>query len=358
MYRFENVRRVHLELTSRCNAACPMCARNIRGGRDNPDMPIVELGLEDVRRIFVPDLLRQIEQVWMCGNYGDPMVSRDLIHVLHYFRNVNPALTLGINTNGGAREADWWAELATILDVCQFGIDGLADTNGLYRRNTSFARIMANAAAYIEAGGTADWEFIVFQHNEHQIDEARELARSMGFRHFRTRRTGRFLFKGELLDKVEVLSRSGEKEYEIRPPTRPDLQNAGVAKIASRNDDGASFMSYLESTHIDCKAAADREIFVTAEGLVFPCCYVGHLYPWHKPYEKGQIWRILEKLGGREIVDAKIHGVRKVVEGPLFQQVIPNSWSKPSIEQGRIGVCAGVCGSCKPVQSQYSESEI
>ena len=33
---------------------------------------------------------------------------------------------------------------------------------------------------YIKAGGVARWEFLVFKHNQHQIEEARQLANELG----------------------------------------------------------------------------------------------------------------------------------------------------------------------------------
>jgi sulfatase maturation enzyme AslB (radical SAM superfamily) len=89
-----------------------------------------------------------------------------------------------MNTNGSARTVDWWRDIAEVLKpngYVIFSIDGLEDTNHLYRRNTNWEKIISNVNAFIEAGGIAHWEYIVFEHNEHQIDIARDLASSLGF---------------------------------------------------------------------------------------------------------------------------------------------------------------------------------
>ena len=39
---FEELKMVHLELTDKCNARCPQCARNDCGGPVNPTLPQVE----------------------------------------------------------------------------------------------------------------------------------------------------------------------------------------------------------------------------------------------------------------------------------------------------------------------------
>ncbi|UCH41516.1 MAG: hypothetical protein JSU67_07590, partial [Gammaproteobacteria bacterium] len=54
LYSYQDLRIIHLELTHRCNAACPMCPRNIHGGALNPDMPLVELSLADIKAILPP----------------------------------------------------------------------------------------------------------------------------------------------------------------------------------------------------------------------------------------------------------------------------------------------------------------
>ena len=38
--------------------------------------------------------------------------------------------------------------------------------------------------AFINAGGRARWDFLIFAHNEHQVDEAEALATKWGFKSF------------------------------------------------------------------------------------------------------------------------------------------------------------------------------
>src|SRR5688572_12111201 len=103
MYPYETIRQVHLELTDKCNAACPQCARSDHGGPVNPQLRLTELTLHDVRRIFSPPFVEQLRSLYACGNYGDPIVARDCLEIFQYFRACNPDIKLGIHTNGGAR---------------------------------------------------------------------------------------------------------------------------------------------------------------------------------------------------------------------------------------------------------------
>ena len=45
---------------------------------------------------------------------------------------------------------------------------------------------MENSKAFIEAGGNAEWQFIIFDYNEHQVEEAKNIAFDMGFKNFFT----------------------------------------------------------------------------------------------------------------------------------------------------------------------------
>ena len=47
MYRYQDIRTVHLEITAKCQAACLQCDRNINGGDINPNINLDELCLED-----------------------------------------------------------------------------------------------------------------------------------------------------------------------------------------------------------------------------------------------------------------------------------------------------------------------
>ena len=52
MYRYEDIKVIHLENTQNCQASCPMCDRNQNGGALNPHIDLSELTLEDCKRIF------------------------------------------------------------------------------------------------------------------------------------------------------------------------------------------------------------------------------------------------------------------------------------------------------------------
>lgn len=361
IYRAEEIRSVHLEVTSRCNAACPMCARNVLGGVDNPHLPLTELALADVQTIMPPDFIRQLDKVFLCGNYGDPVAAKDTPNIMAYLRNENPNIRLGMNSNASARDVHWWNRLGAILikegDYCKFSIDGLEDTNHLYRRGTNWQKIMANVDAFISAGGRAEWDFIVFRHNEHQIEEARALAEQMGFVRFNVKKTGRFFSNTQMKgkDAQEVFNRDGSLSHLLEKPTNPQWQNTALQHEQELVQRYGSMDAYLDQTPIRCKTGAERSIYISAEGLVFPCCWTANqMYVWYLPDRAAPIWTMLDSIGGKDAINGTLRPIRDIIEGPFFQQ-IEDSWGKASCAAGKLKVCAKTCGTeFDPFNAQFN----
>ena len=164
-FSYELIDEYQIEITSYCNAACPQCPRNQSGGAVNPLLPLEHLDLNLLDKSFPTELVSRIRQIFFCGSYGDPIMHPEFLDICEMFRKKNPTVWLYIHTNGSVRTPEWWQKLAMIINgygKIDFGIDGLSDTNHLYRRNTNFDKIIQNATAYINAGGKAQWNFIVF----------------------------------------------------------------------------------------------------------------------------------------------------------------------------------------------------
>ncbi len=351
LYHYDDIRIVHLELTHRCNAACPMCARNIHGGALNPDMPLSEMTLADIKAILLPDFIARLKRIYACGNYGDPIVARECIEVFSYLREHGPQLNLCLHTNGSARRPQWWRQLADIMQqgphYLRFGIDGLEDTNHLYRRGTDWKTVMRSAATFIEAGGHAEWDFLVFKHNEHQVEEARQLAQDMGFREFFVRKTGRFLSSGELetSERFDVLDKQGKFEYWLEPPTNPEYLNPAFGNLEQVKQRYGQYQTYLDQVEVNCKVAGNKgKIYLSAQGYALPCCWLGAVFSESSTAERQQFAELINEHGGSTAVDAKCSGLKQVIEGPLFQQAIPHSWDLQSIADGKLAICARTCG--------------
>ena len=71
MYKYDQIKYVHLEVTSKCQAHCPLCPRNIQGRMLNPFVSLNEITLQQFKQWFPKDFIKQLDQLSMCGNLGD-----------------------------------------------------------------------------------------------------------------------------------------------------------------------------------------------------------------------------------------------------------------------------------------------
>jgi MoaA/NifB/PqqE/SkfB family radical SAM enzyme len=362
LYKYHELRTVHLEITSKCNARCPMCLRTVCGGQDNPQLPLVELSLSDIKNIFPVSFVSQLNRMFMCGNYGDPIIAKDTLPVFKYFREHNSNIRLDMFTNGSARNEDFWRELATVVDTVHFSVDGLEDTNHLYRKGTHFPTIMKNARAFMGGGGKAVWDFIVFRHNEHQIDEAQLLSQEMGFKSFNLKKTGRFFSntKMEAKSRQVVYDRQGEVDYYLELPQNPDFQNSALLKEKQLVEKYGSLENYLNQTPVRCKVAKEKSIYISAVGHAFPCCWTANqLYPWYYPAKKSYMWKLLDQLEeGVDGLSAKQNSLESIVNGAFFQDILTSSWDKKSIKDGKPKCCAKTCGTeFDPFKAQFTKTQ-
>jgi MoaA/NifB/PqqE/SkfB family radical SAM enzyme len=331
MYLLEDIRVIHLEITEKCNLACLMCDRNINGGDTNPYLKDRELSYGVFKNAVHP-IVKQLKRVYMCGNYGDPIIARDTMKIFKYLRDNNSSIRLSMVTNGCSKPTKWWKELATIINDVRFGIDGLEDTHKIYRQGAIWNLIIRNAKAFIDAGGYAIWDYLVFGHNEHQIDEARELSKKLGFKEFVVKKTGRFFSNMRLEGKDEHMGL-----------TKPKLEkniNESLKKGEKISKKYKNLENYLDQTHIDCKVYKDKEIYISAEGIVLPCCWLaGQMYKWYmKPYSS-EVWDHIDK----EQININKKSLNEILRSKIFNSIM-DSWDLPSIKQGKLKTCALKCG--------------
>ena len=350
MYHYEDIKEVHLEITQRCQAACPMCDRNMNGGADNPHITNAELSYKECVKIFKPSFIKQLNTMYMCGNLGDPIVAKDTLEVFKYFREHNPKMWLSMNTNAGAKNEEWWRELAKVFGrrgAVIFSVDGLKDTNHLYRQNVVWENVERNMRAFIKAGGRARWDFLIFQHNEHQVEEAQELAQQWGVERFIKKKSGRFI-TSDIKPKHshQAVNRKGAETQKLEQPTEEKHKNLALLKQREIAKTYGSMKEYLDKCSINCKVAKQGSIFVTAEGLLMPCCWTaGRMYKWwHSDPRVEQVWDHIDRAGGKQGISIIDNDIKHVVNGKLISS-ITKSWNKESIADGKLGVCAQKCGS-------------
>ena len=347
MYKYKDIRAIHLEVTQNCQAACPMCDRNMNGEGINPHINLDELSLEDCKKIFSPAFISQLKTMYMCGNLGDPIIAQDTLEIFRYFRENNSNMWLSMNTNGGARDENWWMELAQIFagsGAVIFSVDGLRSTNHLYRQGVVWDNVERSMKAFIKGGGRARWDFLIFEHNQHQVEEAEALAKEWGVEKFMKKKTGRFVdAKTNKKEKHQAKDRKGKDTAELKKPDEK-YQNKALSKQDKIIEKYGSMDAYYDAAPIVCKVKKENSLFITAEGLALPCCWTaGRMYKWwHKDPYIEQIWTHIDIAGGKNAIDAR-NGLKEVFNTGIFD-TIERSWKYESCSLGKLKVCAMKCG--------------
>lgn len=266
MFKFNELSQIHLEITNNCQASCPMCNRNINGGLENPLIKVRSWTLDEFKQTLNEEVLTQIRSFYFCGNFGDPILNQDLIDMCKWARDVSSNIELTIHTNGGARNKEWWALLAKSLPKNHrvvFALDGLDDTHHLYRIGTKYATVLENAKTFISAGGIAEWVFIKFKHNEHQVKEVESIAKKEGFKYFTLKNSSRFILE----PKIKVVDTKGNLMHYIEPATDVPLKFIDKKIIDS-------YKKITDSAVISCVVQKNKEVYIDAFGDLYPCCWL------------------------------------------------------------------------------------
>ena len=101
-----------------------------------------------------------------------------------------------------------------------------------------------------------------------------------------------------------------------------------------------SMNNYLDQAEIDCKVLKNKEIYISAEGIVMPCCWLaGQMYKWYLPPESTQVWELIDK----DSINIKKKSLVGIFMAGIFDN-IQATWAKPSIDDGKLKTCALKCG--------------
>lgn len=327
------------EITNRCNAACPQCPRtgtNSGGLSDIMDRSgIYDVPVESFDKILCSAAGLNINKVTYCGNYGDPIMHPKAMEIFEKVAGYGVKYQ-NIDTNGGVRPTEWWSQLGKIPGMhVTFALDGLEDTNHLYRVKTKWSRIMENVKAFIEAGGTAHWIMIVFKHNEHQVEEAEQLSKKMGFESFSYKLTTRN-FNPKVPGNLKVNDYKRKKKdkvikADIGLPKNPKFQ-------PSLLKDG------LIEKPVSCMAENTKQVYLTSDNRILPCCHVQPTM-WErkfKPEEHRKEPEFADFIENEKVVtDLTDNTFDTIIKSyTIVYPELKNQWDKRN-----LSVCNRKCGS-------------
>lgn len=170
-----------IDPTNICTLKCPFCPT----GNGLMKRPKGLMSKENFRRIM--DILGPYLLHIDMQNWGEPLLNKDIYQMIFYAKKFDINLTLSTNfQNFDERSAE--EMINSGLDRLILSIDGASGQSyEKYRRGGSFLKIMENISILINKKRQLKshfpfvlWQFLVFRHNEHEIEIAKKMGRDLG----------------------------------------------------------------------------------------------------------------------------------------------------------------------------------
>ncbi len=274
----QELRTIQWEPTSFCNANCIGCPRtDLDTMLTRPHIAALQRhATEQESDAFVLSVidkrLKKLQEVVYNGDIGDAMMHPNIDDIIIEIDKKRPMIQ-HIHTNGGGA---WYEKFKKIAEHVNgdlskniffiFSIDGLEDTNHLYRRNVQWKHIVKNAEILIKHKVHVRWRMNQFEHNRHQIDTARQMAKEWGWQFSLNHRTWGHQKVADLLHRPSNPSLYKEK-----------LKSWKENKFLEFRQDDFKYLSTPQTSFKDtCVWKQDKEIQVVSDMTVWPCCWTAH----------------------------------------------------------------------------------
>lgn len=363
----ETIQEMHVEITNKCNAACPMCDRNIFGSVDKPGKGLSEWSLDDINRVFNKELTN-LKIVYFCGTHGDPIAAKYLFEAIKAVKDKGAAIEMF--TNGSLKTEAWWHKFIDILDErdrISFGVDGL-ETNHLYRQRTNIDKIISHMKIACNGKVRVRWDFLAFKHNEHELENCKKFAKEIGVTDFRVRRTPRF----DRYQPYPVLNQNKEITHYLEPPENPELRHPSHDKIKNlrHQTDMTDKKTVMEAVwfmeknkknvvvkkdgivdkdwKITCMYQEAKKIYVSSRLEVFPCSYISDNNETFKTITEQE----LKYPEGELCLRDKTW--KQVLDHPYYANDLVESFTNNNV----IPRCIRTCGVVKRIYEQNLQVKI
>ncbi len=181
----QHLEAIELEISTKCPIQCPACPRNYKPKSSGWNTGFMDI---DVLKNLVSNTMYR--NYIFCGAYGDAIYHPKIVEIVEFMLTSNRRFM--IETNGAYVKPATWQAIAQLdwkkysRGKFVFSIDGLQDTNHIYRKNSDWSSIISGITtlANIKNKPEMEWKYLVFPYNEHQVEQARALSVELGFDEF------------------------------------------------------------------------------------------------------------------------------------------------------------------------------
>lgn len=305
----DKISKLNLEITSHCNIRCPQCSRTHPMGHLTDWLELKHWNVDTILPNLEIEKLVNLRNVKIEGDNGDAFMHPKLLQILEYIMAAPSRPAIKMLTNGSIRSPRWWRDLgkryAGRLQV-QFSIDGLEDTNPLYRVDVNHERVLNNVRAFVQGGGIATQRCIIFKHNQHQISEITEQAQSLGMKSLIFMANDHTRFQG--FEKWAVYDRNFNITHYIENTTMTNLDIHGYNQKEIFPETPQKIGDEI------CPEWKKGVIAITYLGHIIPCCvYHADLY-----FDSPANNHFREIVGDTDLIDLHKHKLSSILNSRKF----------------------------------------
>jgi MoaA/NifB/PqqE/SkfB family radical SAM enzyme len=285
---------LHIETTNRCILECPACPRTTWKNLVKRPVEKTDLDVDLLEKFLDCDQGKKIKSFLLAGDYGDCIYYPDIFKLIERFRD---RVSFHLVTNGSRRDEKFWTQLSSMLtstDSITFSIDGLEETNHLYRINSDWHSIITGVSIMAKGPAKVHWKTIVFKFNYDNLTEIKHLAESMGAS-WHAEKTHRY------------------EDINLIPPSEFVENNYVFQETFCKND----------PIVIEPQCEKNAKI-ITADGYLFPCDWMRN----PRTLYKSQLWK--QKTQWIDRVNIRNTNYDRALE-------VIREWEKQVIENGING---------------------
>ena len=386
------------EISSICNAGCTVCPRGTIGFYQQFTQTYWRI--EEVKAHIDLEIIQNLKNLILCGNFGDPMGNPDIVKIVRYFKEINPSIDVNISTNGSIGNSADYAELAELGVGMRVGLDGVGEFNELYRVNTKWDKILENLNSFASKSPKQhqlEIQFLMWAETTNQIIPMIDFIKSIGFGRLLLRKPMTIGIKTEVFDihgasthflteiKNIKLKKYLDTTWKFNELDKLKLELSKIDSIESslemgdflikktkiqwpKNDYKKSDVIFKEEDIIKFNSTTnqtcfsknrgnpsnlsdnDFNIFITHDKLLMPCCMIPpqistsihHHTGQESPIQKEVLNKMLEI--GFEKFSLKNTTLKNIFNSGVLHEFVYNDL----VNETPLKICKTICGKCEP----------
>lgn len=220
--------KVRIEASTLCQLDCVMCHMKRKADEVKNGCGFGNLKFEDLKNFVENNNITRIE----LSNNGEVFLNPDIVKILKYLfeKKIDIRIQNGTNLNYLTDE------MAKTLVECKVkhiivSIDGASEeTYSIYRRKGNFNKVIENIKKINHYKKLLNssfpnlvYKFIVFGHNEHEIEKAKKLAQELDMEIDFSKNS--YPEYSPIKDKEKVIQETGLDDVDVSPSHRLDEYN-------------------------------------------------------------------------------------------------------------------------------------